>query len=292
MGAGLPPRPSIGLALPQAARLQMPALYGLAALADRSPIEALWTVDSPGLIDDVVDPVPLLAAAAAATTRVRLGTAVMLPALYQPLQFLRIAKTLHTVTAGRALLGIGLGGALPAAYAVDRREQLSRFGQSVAILAAARRRAEARIPPLWFGARSHKAMERAVVHGDGWIGSGSSSLEEFRGQYATVQSLLASRGRDPNRFGVAKRLYILVETQRDLGREMIAEYFQARYGSAATGSRVATAGTAEECAAAAALLFQSGARHVILHPATDDPDRYVQIVEEVVPVIEAELRPS
>src|SRR6266481_3190699 len=60
------------------------------------------------------EPLTLLAAVAARTKRVRLGTAVLLPGLRNPVVLAQIVATLDRIAEGRVILGVGIAGDAPA----------------------------------------------------------------------------------------------------------------------------------------------------------------------------------
>src|SRR5262249_58550326 len=62
-------------------------------------------------------------------------------------------------------------------------------------------------PPLWFGARHPEALRRAARLGDGFIGAGSSSTDEFREQVALLRKYLLDNRPAPGTFPIANRLY-------------------------------------------------------------------------------------
>src|SRR6266511_5840637 len=66
-------------------------------------------------------------------------------------------------------------------------------------------------PPIWFGANHPAALRRAVRHGDGFFGAGSSTTTQFAEQVPIVRQALAEAGRDTAGFGIAKRVYIAVD---------------------------------------------------------------------------------
>src|SRR5262245_66130298 len=59
----------------------------------------------------------MLAAVAARTKRVSLGTGVLLPALRNPVQLAQQAATLDQISEGRLILGIGISPDLPGIHA-------------------------------------------------------------------------------------------------------------------------------------------------------------------------------
>src|ERR1019366_1277756 len=83
--------------------------------------------------------VPTLAAAAAVTSRIRLGTLVASPNFRHPVPFARELMTLDHISGGRFTLGIGGGGGVFAAAPTrrepwNRRERADRFEEFVPLL--------------------------------------------------------------------------------------------------------------------------------------------------------------
>ena len=81
--------------------------------------------------------VPTLAAAATVTDRIGLGTFVSSPNYRHPYTYARDVLTLHDLTGGRFICGIGTGGTLDAGILGDSltvRERVDRFAEFVAVL--------------------------------------------------------------------------------------------------------------------------------------------------------------
>ena len=102
-------------------------------------------------------------------------------------------------------------------------------------------------PPIWFGAREPVALRRAVRHGDGWMGAGSSSTADFVQQYSELRRLLDEAGRDPATFAISKRVYLAIDDDRDRAERRLREWFAGRYRNADMGSRVSIWGSRSEC---------------------------------------------
>src|SRR5690242_18530922 len=120
--------------------------------ARRPPLEVCWTVarlcDEAGLDlwvgDSVVakprlEPLTTLAYLAAITSRVRLGTAVLLPALRQPVVLAHQIANVDSLSRGRVVLGLGVGWSLPsaerewAACGMDHKRRVRRLEEHVEI---------------------------------------------------------------------------------------------------------------------------------------------------------------
>src|SRR5439155_1857044 len=74
--------------------------------------DSIWVGDSL-LARPRHDPLTLLAAVAARVPRVELGTAVLLPALRNPVVLAQQVATLDQISEGRVILGVGIAADLP-----------------------------------------------------------------------------------------------------------------------------------------------------------------------------------
>ena len=215
--------------------------------AEELGFTGLWTMDSVigGATghNDTVDGLHLLSYAAAVTESIGLGIAVIVLPLRNPLLLARELASIDRLSDGRLTVGVGLGAGddeRAARLGFPAGRPVRRLVENVEVLRAAWTQPEATHdgelyrfadlplepkpvtqphPPIWIGARTERALRRAVRIGDGWIGSGSSSVDDFVSQSATVREEVAERGRDPGGFPIAKRVYIAVgDGRRSRGR--------------------------------------------------------------------------
>lgn len=105
--------------------------------ADRRGAGGIWFTEH-HLFDDGYLPQPLTfaAAAAARTRRVRIGTAVVLPALRKPAQLAEEAAVVDLISGGRLELGLGAGYRVPEyrLFDADFGRRFSRTGAAIAEL--------------------------------------------------------------------------------------------------------------------------------------------------------------
>lgn len=147
--------------------------------------------------------IPVLAAAAASTSRIGLGTLVASPNLRHPYQLFREAQALEDVSDGRFLLGLGTGGDLDAGVLgtppLSVRERVDRFQEDVDLLVRLRDDDHVTAQGRWFsvaGARTLPGLSRtpllvagngprsvryAARVGDGWVTTGprADSVDEW-----------------------------------------------------------------------------------------------------------------
>src|SRR5438874_11821806 len=91
-------------------------LIGAARHAEKAGYDSVWVGDSL-LARPRGEPLTLLAAIAAATSRVKLGTAVMLPLLRHPVSLAHQLATVDRLARGRLIAGVGPGAELPGTHA-------------------------------------------------------------------------------------------------------------------------------------------------------------------------------
>ncbi len=140
------------------------------------------------------EPILTLTWAAAATSRVGLGTSVIVLPMHHPVPMAKQVATLQCLSGGRVIFGVGVGWleAEFAALGAPFRERGRRTDESIALLRALWREdpvsfktryvsaeiAEMRMQPappqpipIWVGGSSEPALARAVRLCDGWHGS-------------------------------------------------------------------------------------------------------------------------
>src|SRR5204862_6442463 len=92
------------------------SLVTRAAAAEQAGDGSVWVGDSL-LARPRGEPLALLAAIAAATNGVKLGTAVMLPLLRHPVSLAHQLATVDRIARGRVIAGVGPGAELPGTHA-------------------------------------------------------------------------------------------------------------------------------------------------------------------------------
>lgn len=171
-----------------------------------------------------LDPLVALAAAAAVTSRLRLGTGILLPAQREPIVTAKALATLDHLSDGRAALGVGFGWnedelehhgvsmrerravareRVLAMQALWAEEEASFHGEHVRFSASwswpkpVQRGADGRprVPTLIGGASGPKLFAHLAEYADGWIPIGGRGLTEAIPRY---REAVAAAGRDPD----------------------------------------------------------------------------------------------
>jgi probable F420-dependent oxidoreductase len=239
-----------------------------------------------------LEPVGLLTYAAALTSRIRLGSAVLLTPLRNPVQLAKSLSALDQLSGGRLIVGVGLGAStrIYPAFGLSAEQRVRRFTEGILLMK--RLWTEERVtfdgefwklqnasmqpkpvqkphPPLWFGAHHDAALKRAVELGDGWIGAGSRTTAQMREEARKLSGYLAEARRDPATFSMAKRVYIAVDQNKARAEKRLSEWFGWYYRGADLAARVAVYGDQRECTEKLAEIVEAGARLLILNPVFD-----------------------
>jgi probable F420-dependent oxidoreductase len=219
----------------------VPAALDVAALAveaERRGYHELWAIDR--LLDPVaprsqypvsadgripaeqrvsLDPVVALAVIAARTSRIRIGTNVLVAPWYRPALLARSLASLDAVSGGRLDVGLGLGWSADeyAAVGVPQRQLADRQVDVIAALEAlwrpgpvayrgrdfevaptdmAPKPSQRPRPPILLAAYTEAGLRRAGRLADGWTPSGLD-LPTTAAMWAMVLAAAEDAGRDP-----------------------------------------------------------------------------------------------
>ena len=311
----LPVAVSFGIAVPQEVREgrePLPDVARFARAAERLGYDGLWALDRIQGHQSVLEPLVLLTAAAAVTRRIRLGVAVIILPLRSPVELARTTASLDRLSGGRLDLGVGLGvdRERVGAVGLDPARRAARMTDSIAVIRGLWTGERASVdgatlsirdwmirptpaqrpgPPIWFGGHHPDALRRAVALGDGWLGAGSVSMEDFGREIAFVREELARAGRPEAGFGLGKRLYLALDDRRGSRRPALRRWLADHYRDPEKAEKVAAMGPATAIVDAALQIVDQGGRLVIFHPVTDEERQMREIAAEVLPAIRAAL---
>ncbi len=278
--------------------------------AEALGFHSLWVQEQAVLRQaaSALEPVSLLSYAAALTRRIFLGAAVFLVNLRNPIQLAKSLASLDQLSQGRLIVGVGLGAVtrLYQAYGLSPDRRVARFVEAITVMQKLWTENDVTFdgqfwklqkatlvpkpfqkphPPIWFGGAVVPAVKRAAKYGSGFIGAGSSSIEDFRSQVQTLVAALEEQKKDPAGFSIGKRVYIAVDRDREKAAKVTREWFGLYYGRAEMADRVAVWGNAEECAQKLREVVAAGARLLVLNPMFDLPDQMELLAGEVLPKV-------
>ncbi|HMD65622.1 MAG TPA: LLM class flavin-dependent oxidoreductase [Stellaceae bacterium] len=299
--------PRIGYLLPTRERVmegrpQTGPLLDLAVRAEGLGYESVWVGDSL-LARPRHDPLTLLAAVAARTQKVQLGTAVFLPALRNPVVLAHQLATLDQISEGRLVLGAGIASDVPnirtefVAAGVPFEGRVGRMMEGLRLARAlwagkpvdwdGRWRVEGGVlgpvpyrpggPPIWMAGSVRPALERAARHFDGWFAN-EASLTRWTEQWGEVHAILREAGRDPGNFIAAVYVTLAIDEGAGRAEQRIDAFLENYYGQPAAIMRRRQACYAGSAAGAGAFIkgfADAGASHLIVR-FTGDHDRNLE----------------
>ncbi len=288
--------PRLGYLLPTRERIMQghPETAPLLALAERAEslgYDSVWVGDSL-LARPRHEPLALLAGVAGRTRRVELGTAVLLPALRNPVLLAHQVATLDQISAGRFILGVGIARDVPSiraeftAAGVPFEKRVGRMveglrlcralwsGQAVdwdgrwqvsqGVLAPMPHRPGG--PPIWIGGNAPSSRAQVGRWFDGWFPNAPDPAA-WAEQWAEIQAIAREAGRDPAALTGAMYLTLSVDDDVRHAEARLDAFATGYYGQPAAVVRARQACYAGPAAGAAAWLagyVQAGVDHLVL----------------------------
>ncbi len=277
--------------------------------------------------EPLLEPMTALALAAGRTTNISLGTGVIIAPLRHPLVLAKQAATLHHLSGGRLILGLGTGWAPEEfdALQVPREERGRRTDEAIEILRTAFLGqpfdhdgpffafrgaqidpASARGPALWgsggggapefrsaTASGSAPAVIRRLAQLDGWLTRPAATPDQIAAEFSDVAEHARRIGRDPDEIELGHVNFAhLVDGPRD---EVLAE--QQRVFAEVIGQQmpferqreVHWTGTLGDVSERIERLIASGVQHIVFHPLRADLEQLDLWVDGVLRPLGVEM---
>jgi probable F420-dependent oxidoreductase len=278
-------------------RPQTGPLLAMAERAEAAGFDSVWIGDSI-TARPRHEPLTLMAAVAARTRRVRLGTGVLLPALRNPVVLAHVIGTLDRVAEGRVILGVGIAADTPAirrefaAAGVPWERRVGRFLETLAICRALWSRDHVSFtgkhfaledvtvepkppraggPPIWMGGSGPTALREAARF-DAWFPTGPS-VEFFAEHFPRVQAAAKDAGRTPSDVQGAAYLTLALDPDAAKAEARMDQFLETYYAAPARVIKARQAGYAGPMEGAVEWIqrwIDAGARHLALRFAGGD----------------------
>jgi len=212
-------------------------LADFATRSERAGYASLWSFqrllvpEGSGMdpvYQSVLDPMAVLAYAAAATSAIRLGVAVVNLPFVSPAYLAKQAVTVDILSRGRLDLGLGIGW-MPEEFAVTGASMASRGRRAQEYVAVLRelwsdgpsefdgefyqvprgavepKPVQPGGPPVILGGLARPALERAGRIADGWVTSSRADLSRIAEGIGVIRDAAAGAGRDPDSIRIVCR---------------------------------------------------------------------------------------
>ncbi len=285
------------------------AILALADRAEAVGLDAVWIGDSL-LAKPRHEPLALIAAIAGRTRSIRMGTAVLLPMLRNPVLLAHQAATIDRISEGRLILGFGTGRDTPPirlefeAAGVPFEKRIGRMLEQACLCRAlwsgekidwdgrwTVRGGELAPtphtpggPPLWGGGGVDSALMRAGRHFDGWFPSGAGTPEEWGAKWERVKTHATEAGRDPSRLTGAVYATVAIGDDAAAANAELDRYLEGYYNQPAEVIRRQQYCVAGERPAVTAWLgrfVDGGASHLCLRFTGTDDERQMETLAEM-----------
>jgi probable F420-dependent oxidoreductase len=284
------------------------ALRRFLSRADELGYDSAWTQEQVLGSMPHLGAIELMTFAAACTERLRLGCAVFVTPLHIPVQLAKSLSSLDQLSQGRLEIGVGTGGQRRPfeAFGITGEGLVTRFTEGLRLMKALwtqetvdfdgrfwqlhgqsmePKPVQKPHPPIWFGAAHPNAVRRAVRHGNGYFGAGSSTTAQFAKLVPTVREALDEAGRDPADFRIAKRVYVVVDDSAERARERVTEGLGRIYGGFGLSdlTPVAVYGPPADCVRGAREVIDAGAEMILFTPLVDPHEQMERLAADVIP---------
>jgi len=278
-------------------RPQTAPLVTMAERAEAVGFDSVWIGDSI-TARPRHEPLTLMAAIAARTRRVRLGTGVLLPALRPPVVLAHVVGTLDRVAEGRVILGVGIAADMPAirrefaAVGVPFERRVGRFLETLEICRALWSRDHVSFkgthftlddvtvepkppraggPPIWIGGSGPTALREAARF-DAWFPTGPN-VEFFAEHFPRVRSAARASGRSPDDVLGAAYLTLALDPDPAKADARMNQFLETYYAAPAKVIKARQAGYAGPLEGAVEWIqrwIDAGAGHLVLRFAGGD----------------------
>lgn len=306
--------PSRGLVIGGVDPVPIDILNKLAQRADSGGFDSVWVGDSL-IAKPRLEPLSLLGSIAAITNNVRIGTAVLLGALREPILLAQAAATVDLVSKGRLNLGIGVGGGFNKdqqgewiAAGIDQKTRAKRFEEIVEIIkllwsgetinfqgdhfnleevSLGFRPFQRPTIPIRLATHSGPGREkqylRAAKIADGII-SISDSPDEFRQVISNVETEAKNLNRNTEHFHNVYYLTVNINDNHDVALKESDDWIKKYYGLNFWTDKWGPFGSTSAIKDRIIQYFQSGADEVVVRFASyDQPGQLDQFEQKILP---------
>ena len=300
--------PNIGLVFVTPAPLTKPDnVVNFAKKCEQMGADSMWTIDR--VAYDNLEPLTILAAAAATTRKIRLGTSVLLAGLRHPALLAKTVATLDFISNGRLTLGVGFGSRESDFSAVEvpweargsravegiqlmkrlwTEENVTHKGRffDVQNLTLGPRPIQKPIP-IWTGGSADIALKRAGTWANGFI-CGSSAIPDFPSTWEKVAQYARAAARDPKEIEKAGLTFMAVNDDHDKAVKTVEGYVMRYYGRLrADVANTSLVGSPAAVAERIEAFLSRGLDTLIIGVADPDPRQLDLFGEKVLPKLKS-----
>ena len=295
------------------------ALLAYSQRAEALGFESLWAWDHVILGVEpafpILDAVGILTAIAARTTKIKLGTGVLVLPLRNPTVAAKSLGTLDVISKGRLILGVAAGwyarefdavgvpfkqrgrlfernfDILTKLWTQDRVTlHVDEFNLREAVMVP--KTAQRPRPPILIGGYVDAVLKRVATKADGWL-TYFYTPDSYTKGWEKILGFAREAGRDPKTLTGTNQLAILVGTSRAETEEPMRKWLQTEWDVAAWSESTiehAIRGNVDECVEQLRAHVASGVDRLILIPYRYQPEQVEIIAREILPRLKGASR--
>ena len=297
----------IGVTIPNNWGVQDPKqVLAFGPLAENLGFDSVWVMDhlfNTGYIRERLEnkpyyhPMSTLSYMAATTSKVILGTSVLVLPYHNPVELAKYAATLDQISNGRVLLGVGVGAMTEEfnALGISMRDRGSLTNECIDIM---KELWSSDLPkyqskrwdfsdlffspkpiqnniPIWVGGSSPGAIRRTALRGDGWHPTGVSPEDYALTKRQIIEAATAA-DRNPSKIGWSTRVEVEVHGKPSSDR---------------TASRSTIPGDNPDMMTAGIKSYEeAGVEHIILALNSGDVDTLKRLMETIAAKVIPEFK--
>jgi len=287
-------------------------LYAYARRAEELGFESLWAWDHILLGVEpsfpILDSITTLGAIAARTSRIKLGTGILVLPLRNPVVAAKALGSLDVISGGRLILGVAAGWYAREfdAVGVPFKQRGRQFERNLDVLIRlwTQERVTLRVdelnlreavmvprpvqsprPPILIGGYVDAVLRRVATSSDGWL-TYFYTPESFSRNWAKVKAFAREAGRDPATLTATNQLAVYVgrsraETAADMRQWLSTEWDTAAWSESTLEHAVH--GSPAECIEQLRAHVATGVDRLILIPYRYQPEQVERIAREILP---------
>jgi probable F420-dependent oxidoreductase len=304
--------PCFGITLPLAGDFDLTH----AERAEELGYDAIWVSEHIVFHVPTFDAITTMAALAARTSRLRIGSAILLLPLRPPAAVAKAVSTLDIISGGRVTLGVGVGGEYAQEFevcGVPRHERGGRTDEAIEVLRRLWTQDSASYegkyfrfsnvsmrpkpvqsggPPIIVGGRSDAAMRRAARLGDGYMPY-LLTPRQYAEALTTIHAYAAEAGRLLDGFQAALYQFVYVADSYDEAFQQANRRLSINYNQPFDKlvERYCAIGPPEACIARLQAYLDAGARNLILVPTTSGAADFLQQAQRLAQEVLPHVRP-
>lgn len=300
------------------AALQVGITYSVEHLDELPRVEELgfdsvWAAEHILFYGPTLDATVTMAAYAAKTRRMKVGSSILLMPLRNPTVTAKAVSTIDIISGGRVMLGIGVGGEFAKEFeatGVPREERGARTNEAIRVVkqlwtedntsfhgrwtnfdnvTMMPKPVQPGGPPIIVAGRSEAAQRRAARLGDGYMPY-LFTAERFAEAKRLIEQEAGSRGRDLSNFHWALYQFTSVAKTYEEAHERAVARLSRQYNQdfSTIADRYCALGTPEQTIDRLRAFAAAGVRHFILTPIAP-PDAFMDHVQlfakEIMPAV-------